>query len=230
MVAVLDEVSSSGLKAPALMPDTPSGTEQNAGHWHLAVAFVVVVVHGFALWVLLQHHRVLVHPEVAVTLLFIETPKGELPADSPALPRLAPIKAHLVFEAPQLPVLTEAATPSDTAMPIPAPAMTAPVPAMQSGPMALSDELAVFCPSRSPPTFPLQSKHLHEQGEVTLRVELDEQGRVSDLGIVKSSGFTRLDEAARAAVLTWRCNAALRDGKPVRAVAIQTLEFVLERR
>ena len=88
----------------------------------------------------------------------------------------------------------------------------------------------MFCPTRTPPTYPLQSKHFHEQGEVTLRVELDEQGRVSEVGIVESSGFTRLDEAARAAVLTWRCNAAMRDGKPARAFAIQTLEFVLERR
>jgi len=101
--------------------------------------------------------------------------------------------------------------------------------ATQSEPMALSDELEVFCPTRSPPTYPLQSKHLHEQGEVTMRVGLDGQGRVSEVGIERSSGFTRLDEAARAAVLTWRCNAALRDGKPARAVAIQTFEFVLQR-
>jgi protein TonB len=94
----------------------------------------------------------------------------------------------------------------------------------------LADQLEVFCPGRSPPVYPPQSKHLREQGEVRLRVDLDEQGTVSDAGILKSSGFARLDEAARAAVFGWRCNPAMRGGKPTRAVAIQTLEFVLARR
>jgi protein TonB len=65
---------------------------------------------------------------------------------------------------------------------------------------------------------------------VTLRVELDERGRVDGVTVVRSSGHARLDAAARAAVLTWQCNAATREGQPIRAVATQTLEFVLTRR
>jgi len=63
---------------------------------------------------------------------------------------------------------------------------------------------------------------------VVLRVELDEQGNVSASRVATSSGFARLDEAALAAVKTWRCNPARRDGQPVRAVALQPFKFVLQ--
>ena len=63
---------------------------------------------------------------------------------------------------------------------------------------------------------------------MVLRVELDEQGRVGAARVATASGFARLDEAALAAVKTWRCNPARRDGQPVRAVALQPFKFVLQ--
>ena len=62
-----------------------------------------------------------------------------------------------------------------------------------------------------------------------LKVELDESGRIDRITIVSSSGSPRLDEAARAAIASWRCRPAQHDGQPVRAVALQSLAFVLER-
>jgi protein TonB len=61
-----------------------------------------------------------------------------------------------------------------------------------------------------------------------LRVELDERGHVSTASIVESSSYKRLDEAALAVVKTWRCNPSLRNGQPVRAVALQPFNFVLQ--
>jgi protein TonB len=46
--------------------------------------------------------------------------------------------------------------------------------------------------------------------------------------VVNSSGFKRLDEAAMTAVKTWRCNPPVRNGQPVRAVALQPFNFVLQ--
>jgi protein TonB len=46
--------------------------------------------------------------------------------------------------------------------------------------------------------------------------------------VVTSSGFDRLDAAALAAVRTWRCRAAQRDGQAVRSVALQPFDFTLE--
>jgi protein TonB len=61
-----------------------------------------------------------------------------------------------------------------------------------------------------------------------LRVELDELGKVSAAWVATSSGFARLDEAALAAVRAWRCTPAQRDGQPVRAVALQPFNFILQ--
>jgi protein TonB len=65
---------------------------------------------------------------------------------------------------------------------------------------------------------------------VTLQVELDERGHIASVALIEGSGSARLDSAARTAVLGWRCNAAMRHGRPTRAVATQSLEFVLDRR
>ena len=61
-----------------------------------------------------------------------------------------------------------------------------------------------------------------------LRVELDESGQVNIAQVVNSSGYKRLDEAAMAAVKTWRCNPPMRSGNPVRAIALQPFNFVLQ--
>ena len=89
-------------------------------------------------------------------------------------------------------------------------------------------ELSLTCSERTPPAYPATSRRLGEEGQTVLRVELDEQGSVSAARVVSGSGHARLDEAALAAVRTWRCRPALRDGRPVRAIAQQPFKFVLE--
>jgi protein TonB len=211
----------------------PEPTRQVIGitvrrHW--AAALGVLIVHAIGILALLQERRVLVRPETVTTVLLINMPQKEATPDLPKPPTLAPIKTHLVFDAPPVPDVVEMAEPS-VALSTGSISSTAPVASPTSaGPVSLADELAVFCPSRTPPAYPPQSRHLREQGEVTLRVELDEHGQVTEAGVIKSSGYARLDAAGRSAVMTWRCNPVLRDGKPARAIAIQSLEFVLERR
>jgi protein TonB len=92
----------------------------------------------------------------------------------------------------------------------------------------LSGELALACPTRTPPAYPVMSRRMGETGKVVLRVELDAEGRVDTAQVISSSGFKRLDEAALSAVRSWRCNPPLRDGQPVRAVALQPFQFNLE--
>jgi protein TonB len=74
------------------------------------------------------------------------------------------------------------------------------------------------------------SRRAGEQGRVVLRVELDERGSVTQASVATSSGLPRLDDAALSAVRQWRCNPASRGGVPVRAVALQPFNFVLEGR
>ncbi|SFE02759.1 energy transducer TonB [Nitrosomonas sp. Nm166] len=97
-----------------------------------------------------------------------------------------------------------------------------------SDPVMLSSELSVICPVLNPPPYPRQSRQLGEEGKLTLKLELNENGRVKEIQVLNSSGYQRLDEAAIAAVKSWRCNPPLQNGQPVRAIALQPFSFVLE--
>lgn len=205
---------------------------------HAAGLALVVALHAAALYGLMKH-RLVPLPDKVETLFvnFIqppEPPKPDLPKPpeppKPArldTPRPPEPQRHLVVEAP--------AAPNDYVMPPPPPRPSEPVieappapPPKPVGPVTLSGELALACPTRMPPAYPVLSRRLGESGKVVLRVELDTDGRVDSARVSTSSGFKRLDEAALSAVGGWRCNPPLRDGQPVRAVALQSFQFNLE--
>lgn len=99
---------------------------------------------------------------------------------------------------------------------------------MQTGPVTLSSELSVSCPELNAPNYPEYSRRSGEEGRLMLQVELDELGHVSETSVVNSSGYSRLDNAALDAVKTWRCRPAVRDGQPVRAIALQPFNFIIQ--
>lgn len=92
----------------------------------------------------------------------------------------------------------------------------------------LTTELALVCPDKLPANYPLLSRRLNESGTVVLRVEIDERGTVASASVERSSGFTRLDASALAAVRQWRCRAPTRSGQPTRATALQPFHFKLQ--
>jgi protein TonB len=199
----------------------------NIGPDRIVGLAAVIALHGAVLYVLWSH-RILVVPDEVVTL-FVETittpPAPPKEAPKPVRmekPRVLDKPQQLVAEAPVSSPAEHVAPP-----PVPAPASEAPT-AKAAGPVTLGNELAVSCPERSAPAYPPQSRRLGEEGKVVLRVELDEQGAVSAAQVSAGSGFSRLDEAALAAVRRWRCTPASRDGRPVRAVALQPFRFVLQ--
>lgn len=212
----------------------------------LAGLLVVLALHG-ALFYSLWHYRILPPPNEATTLfvdLLTETPKVKPPKPKrePEPPRPRPPRRENPVQLPppqQLAAQAPVVLPSDPVAPPPPPAprIEAPVepeppapPPRPAGPVILSGALAITCPDRTPPSYPPISRRLGEEGEVVLRVELDETGRVDRATVKTSSGYARIDEAALAVVRRWRCNPARRDGAAVRAVAIQPFNFVLEGR
>lgn len=190
---------------------------------------IVLAAHGALLYGLWSHRIPVMTGEVVT--LFVETislPQPPQPKEAPK--PIPPEKPKRVIK-PQPQQLVAAAPVSSPAEPVappppPAPVIEAPLP-RPAGPVTLSTELAVSCPERSAPAYPPLSRRMNEEGKVVLRVELDEQGHVSAARVATSSGFARLDEAALAAVKTWRCTPARRDGQPVRAVALQPFKFML---
>lgn len=189
---------------------------------------MVVLLHGAAL-VGLWGHRIPVMPDEVATL-FVETVTLQPPPAPKEAPRPRRVEKPRQAERPQPRQLAAEAPVQSPAYPVAPPPPPAPVveaPPRPAGPVTLGAELSVACPEREVPAYPPQSRRLGEEGKVVLRVELDEQGAVSSARVATPSGFARLDEAALAAVRRWRCTPAQRDGRSVRAVAMQPFKFEL---
>jgi len=212
----------------------------------------VLGVHAALIYGLMQHRFNVVEPSTVVLYAeFIsppveaevpEAPKVELQPE-PKPPQVKP-QPPVVKEKPKpkqkLVAKASARTQQDVvAVPIeespPVPAETAPQtvaaarPAqMPAGPVTLSTELSVSCPEMARPPYPALSRRLGEEGKLTLQVELDESGKITQTRVIQSSGYSRLDNAAVATVKTWRCRPATRDGQPVRTVALQPFNFVIQ--
>ena len=194
---------------------------------------VVVALHAAVLYGLWSH-RLTVPLSEAQTLFvnFIAppVPKKAVKPERPLPPTQEPVKKprsrQLVAQAPvhKTPEHVAQPPPDDLG---PEQVIQAPPMPLPAGPVALSSELAVACPERPAPIYPPHSRRLGESGQVLLRVELSEAGKVALATVEQSSGHSRLDEAALATVRNWRCIPAKRNGQPARAVALQPFRFVL---
>lgn len=136
-------------------------------------------------------------------------------------------------------VVTPAPPPTIAVADVPAPPSPAPVAARateakaEPGPSAPSPaaaeggDLSSKMISAKPPSYPLESRRLREQGIVVLSVLLAIDGHVERLSVARSSGFPRLDRAAAGAVRHWRWSPTVRDGQPVFVQGNVVIPFVL---
>ena len=82
-------------------------------------------------------------------------------------------------------------------------------------------------PGCTKPPYPTESQDLEEEGTVTLGITTDVDGNVVDIKIIKSSGFTRLDDAAKQAFGRCEFNPGTVDGVPEKTTATVQYEFRL---
>ncbi len=78
------------------------------------------------------------------------------------------------------------------------------------------------------PVYPAASRRLGEEGRVILRVRVSAQGLPLAVDIKQSSGFPRLDEAARAAVERWRFVPAKQGPEAIESSVLVPLQFTLD--
>jgi periplasmic protein TonB len=126
----------------------------------------------------------------------------------------------------QVPEIALAPTASDRAItvatvPLPSPPVTS-----TAAPKLISQVEYVREPE---PHYPTVSRRLREQGLVVLKVEIDERGTACNIEIESSSGYTRLDAAAREAVSRALFRPYVEDGAPRRALVLIPIEFSLAR-
>jgi periplasmic protein TonB len=79
------------------------------------------------------------------------------------------------------------------------------------------------------PPYPEQSRRAGHTGLVILRVSINEHGRVSAVRVVKSSGYSLLDDRARTTLQRWVFKPARHGGRPVATQVDVPIRFSLNR-
>ncbi len=95
----------------------------------------------------------------------------------------------------------------------------------------VSTEEAIPLPGNAMPSYPSDIAQAGIAGSRTARLQLDVQGRVSDVSIVDRSGSNdpRLDAAVMDSLRQWRFEPATRDGHAVISSVQVPVEFTAER-
>lgn len=212
--------------------DAPSGALKQRAK-RLATVGSIVFLH-LGLFYALNHgmaQRVAKLPAVVFATLI--QPEASHPAPPPlktvALPKLA---------APTVPALTQVALPEFAASSAsPAAASTK---ASQATSTAAAPSVAITPTQAQPktissveylqppqPEYPSMSRRMGEQGKVMLRILVNESGRAERIDVQRSSGFPRLDEAARIAAARALFKPYVEDGKATPVYVVVPIDFSL---
>jgi protein TonB len=125
---------------------------------------------------------------------------------TPPPPFIPPPEVQVQVPVQPPPTIT-AVVPTPPAVPVPPPAVSGP-----ARTPAVVD--ARGCPA---PSYPPASERAKETGIVTLNFLINVDGKVLESKVERSSGYRRLDEAARAGLAICRFTPATVDGRPERA-------------
>ena len=188
---------------------------------------VTILLHVAAIWGLLQFEAVRrsIIEAAPIMVNFITPPQSEEPPKPATPPRQRPVQPvkplpMLTTQAPESPSPLVAPPPETPELPpIEAPPTPVPVVPPSFGAAYLNNPK---------PVYPPLSRRMGEQGKVLLRVFVSAQGAAEKVELQTSSGSTRLDSAALAAVRAWRFVPARQGGQAVAAWVIVPIQFSLE--
>jgi protein TonB len=162
-----------------------------------------------------------------ITPPVVEPPKPALPLEPPKPKPVARVKQPLPVPKPApVPILAvpaEAPSPVVVAPPPPSPVEVAGA----SGPALTQPIYNADYLDNPPPAYPSMSRRAGEQGRVVLRVLVSAGGTADEVQVFTSSGFPRLDEAARDAVRRWKFVPAKRGSEPMQTWVRIPIPFVL---
>ena len=182
---------------------------------------LVLVLHGLLVWAIvsgLARQVVQVTQDTVEAMLIADAPTPSVAPPAPApTPKTPTPPAPTTPSAPPTP--QSISTPAAPPPPAAAPASSAPVR------VGASVAPGGSCPK---PQYPSASRRLEEEGTVGLRFLIGADGNVLQSEVVKSSGFVRLDEAARAALSKCQFRPGTVDGKPEQSWAHIQYQWRLE--
>jgi protein TonB len=202
---------------------------------HLLGLGLVVVLHLLLLWAinsgLAQTFVKKINGPVEAILLadtkpdIPPPPQPKLPPPPKNLPTppayVPPVEVPVVNAAPAANAIAAvSATPQPPSPPAPTAA------AAKSEPVRTG--AVVNSANCEKPEYPSASRRMEEEGTVSLRFLIGPDGKVIQSEIEKSSGYKRLDEAARAGLSRCQFRPATVDGKPEQAWASMKYTWRLE--
>jgi protein TonB len=183
------------------------------------IAVHVLLIYGICNWTPLR--QVFDQPPIEANIIDTAPPEAEvLPPPPPAV-----VRVELPTMEPPLISITE--EPPPAAITIVKADMPAP-PAPSEAPPRVVTDVAYLQPPA--PKYPPESKRSGEEGLVVLRVLINEVGRAARIDVERSSGYARLDAAARAAVEHALFKPYIENGAPRMALAMIPIEFTWKSR
>jgi len=192
---------------------------QRGGAWLVIAAIHLAALYGIMSWA--PSFQALESAPIEAVILDMPSPATDTPP--PPVPKLAS-PAVPVMEPPTI-TFTEDPPPNAITVAV-APAAPPPPPA--TGAPKQVTNVAYLQPPQ--PRYPPESRRSGERGVVILRVLIDELGHAARIEIERSSGFARLDDAARAAVQRAVFQPYVENGVPRTVLATIPIEFTWKAR
>ena len=202
----------------------------------------VVVLHGLLFWAInsglaRKFVKVIKGPVEAVLLEEAKPdippppppptpPPKNLPPPPPAY--VPPAEIQVAAPSPVNAIAAVSNTPQPVAPPSPSPSPSPVQSTPQPASPPVQTSAVISASSCEKPDYPSASKRLEEEGTVQLKFLVGVDGKVIESAIEKSSGFRRLDEAARAGLSKCQFKPATLDGKPQQSWASLRYTWRLE--
>jgi len=187
---------------------------QRSPRKHLLGIGLVVLLHGLLLWAIssgLARNVVRMAENTVEAVLLTEAPPPPAPPPEPSPKTPPPPQTPTLAPPPPAPTSTAPAITQPVAPPVSAPT---PAPAPPAAPVIRTGAVIQAGASCAKPDYPSASRRMEEEGTVTLKFLIGVDGKVMQADIEKSSGFARLDEAARNALSKCQFRPGTVDGKP----------------
>ncbi|MFM2084015.1 MAG: hypothetical protein RLY95_833 [Pseudomonadota bacterium] len=181
------------------------------------VIAVLVLLHVGGIWFLqnglLKRSVEMLIPAEVISMAIPTMSKAEDYSPKIEHPKLTPLPVQKPTSAVPAPLLPPAAVPAPAAITVAAaPAISAP-PAPEQPFMQLPSSDADYLQNPKP-SYPAMSRRQGEQGKTIVRVLIGVDGLPKQTELAKSSGFTRLDQAAMDTIMRWRFVPGKRAGVP----------------
>lgn len=219
---------------------------------HLVGMGLVVVLHLLIIWAIHSalNRAFVKKTPAAVEAILLQEQRPDIPppppppppppkvAPPPPTPALAPPAFVPPAEVPVAAAPAPQALAAVTNTPAPAAPAAPPAPAAAAAPPSPPAPVVRAEPVRTAavvnsgncekPEYPSASRRLEEEGTVSLRFLVGVDGKVIQSEVEKSSGYRRLDEAARAGLSRCQFRPATVDGKPEQAWASMKFTWRLD--